>query len=412
MNYRGDALLAYWIQSGEYAVRVLAPVAADLGTERSDAVVFERIGSYRQVTGLRGIAGRLLQMLRAYRSLRRLLRDESIDVIRTVSTLPTVVAVLARGRRSRVPIMANLSDFYEDLYAGSRLPLSRPATALFRRIDRMCGRADLVIVDTPQQRDKWVTHGVARDRCVVIPHGLPRTGDRMIPATRGDDGGPIRLAPSESLGVYVGDIGQMDGVDLLIEALAQVRAAGTALSLCIVGSGRPRYVDSLRRRAEELRVGDAILWIPRLPNQSLPALLDQADVCYAPFRLWATSSTSIPNKVLEYLTSTRPIVAPRGSALEAAAGAALDYFTPGDPASLAAISRDVLSRHHLGSEAAEARRRIAVALDWRSVVEHETAVMHLLLQGGPTRWRDYDYAISNATLSHASPLVSAVHVSG
>jgi glycosyltransferase involved in cell wall biosynthesis len=412
MNYRGDALLAHWIEIGEYTVRVLAPSAGSHDVaEPHDAVVVERIGSYRQVTGLRGIAGRLLQMLRAYRSLRRLLRDESVDVIRTISTLPTVVAVLARGRR-RVPIMTNLSDFYEDLYAGSRLPLSRLARALFRRVDRMCGRADLVIVDTPQQRDKWVTHGVARDRCVVIPHGLPRTGSRLIPATRGGDAGRLHLAPSQSLGVYVGDIGQMDGVDLLIEALAQVRAAGTALSLCIVGSGRRSYVDGLRRRAEELGVGDSIVWIPRLPNQSLPALLAQADVCYAPFRLWATSSTSIPNKVLEYLTSTRPIVAPRGSALEAAAGAALDYFTPGDPASLAAISRDVLSRHHVGSEAAEARRRIAAALDWRSVVEHETAVMHVLLQGGSTRWRDYDYAIGNAARSHLSPLASAAHVSG
>jgi len=413
MNYRGDALLAHWRHQQDLHVCVVAPRAAGCEDVRSgERVTVEPLGDYRRTTSAQGMASRVTQMVRAYLVLRRAFRDPSTGMVRTISTLPTAVAVLARGRRTHVPIVANLSDFYEDLYVGSRLPLPRLLTRLFRGIDRLCRRADLVIVDTSCQRDMWRRRGVPRERCVVLPHGLPRSGRALGSARSGSPG--VDVTPRDRLlGVYVGDIGEMDGLDLLIEALALLRRRGLPLSLCVVGSGQASVMSGLKQLAVHLRVESSIAWVDHIPNRALPSLFGQADVCYAPFRLWRTSSTSIPNKVLEYLTSASPIVAPHGSALRVALGDALDYFTPGDAASLAEVSFQLLTRTpRLQPPQREARRRLQELLSWDRVAHHETGVVRAVLAGRVQDWSTYDYELRDGTIAgHPQDVSGHLHAS-
>src|SRR4029077_18222166 len=171
------------------------------------------------------------------------LRNE-IDVIRTISMVPTVVAVIARRSR-KISIVANVSDFYSDLYAASHLPVPSLATWLIRKLEAICLKADCLIVDTEEQRVRWELRGFPASRCVVLPHGLPRSLSQP-PPYRQTVVSARRAAPQL---FYVGDISEVDGVDWLIRALRLLIDDGRGAMLLVVGTGTSRNMRELRQLA-------------------------------------------------------------------------------------------------------------------------------------------------------------------
>jgi len=386
MNYRGEALVRL-PQMGDHVISIVCPRSdLDLPVNGSIKLIRYPYGKYRFVRGFGSVPLRLWQLVLMYRRTRQALVSD-IEVIRTISTLPTVIALLARGRR-RVPIVANLSDFYSDLYIASKLPLSRLAVRLIWFLERVCAKADCLIVDTDIQRHRWVARGAPASHCVVIPHGLPRSW-QPIPAVTSNV--PAKKGSGSRL-FYVGDISEMDGVDLLLHAMRELRIKGQQVDLVIVGAGTARYMRHLRRLSRSLDLEQAVVWIRSVPNRELPRLMETSDVCVAPFRLWETSSTSIPNKVLEYLTTLKPVVVPRGSALESIFGAAFIYFSAGDPQSLAAAVNQALTLAGTGEDP-PLRRLIQKELHWQAIVDREWALIRAVANSSRQDLRAYDHRL-------------------
>jgi glycosyltransferase involved in cell wall biosynthesis len=92
----------------------------------------------------------------------------------------------------------------------------------------------------------------------------------------------------EATGLVVGHWGFLrpdKGVDLLLEAFAQVRRTQPA-RLVLAGDPGPdaAYVASLWSHAEELRISEAIQTTGKLPADELSAVLQSFDVCVLPYR--------------------------------------------------------------------------------------------------------------------------------
>ena len=393
MNFRGDVLARVLAGRG-HAVHVVCP-AADDGVDLP-GVTFHHLPPFRRIRSLGGIVQRLLTTVATARLVSVVVRQQRVDCIRTISTWPTLAALLARGRRASPPVVANLSDFYGDLYEGAHLPLPALAKGVIARLERRAVRADVVLVDTPEQRDRWVDRrGLDRERCVVMPHGLPRSGHQAdaeaatAPAVRARFGIPNAVP----VVLHLGDIGEMDGVDLLLRAVARLRP-DTQVAVVLVGQGAPPYVAALRSLAAELGVSTDVHWIERVPNAALPALLEQVDVCVAPFRIRDTSSTAIQNKVLEYLTSNRPIVATGGTALEHALGDAATYFLADDADSLAkALASELEHGCTLCPEHEARRKQLHHSLAWPRILDGETALIDAAISGRRSGWQEFDYVI-------------------
>lgn len=387
MNYRGEVFLRLLPGSG-HTVYLIATGVLGAGELRPDIrLVPYTCGQYRPIAGIRSIPGRLWQIVRMFIAAKRILRQD-VDLIRTVAFIPTIVAVLARGRGG-VPILANMSDFYSDLYLGGKLPFSRPALWLIRRLERLCARADILIVDTPAQRVRWMARGVQPARCVVIPHGLPRSWAGVSPAVSLKPAGAAN-DPSSPILFYVGDISEMDGLDVLMRATHRLRASGLAARLLIIGKGTDAYWRELRHLMRSLAIDDCVDVIASVRNDDLPAIIERVNICVAPFRLRETSSTSIPNKVLEYLTSQRPIVVPAGSALQQIFGSAFTYFTANDPGSLAGAIEIALATQQ---QVAARRAAVQLALQWPALMRQEWALIDAILMHEVGDARRFDYEL-------------------
>ena len=106
----------------------------------------------------------------------------------------------------------------------------------------------------------------------------------------------------EPLMVSVGNLVPLKGHDLVIEALAQLRAQGMDARLCIIGAGPLRA--ELEALGERLGLGEALRFLGALPQQELAAWYAAADML-----LLASEREGWPNVLLESMACGTPVIA-------------------------------------------------------------------------------------------------------
>lgn len=108
--------------------------------------------------------------------------------------------------------------------------------------------------------------------------------------------------------VYVGALETQDGAIDLPEILAALRGKyGLDARMTVVGWGAE--LDPLRRRAAELRLGDAMVTTGRTPHEQVLKIVASADICLDPAPCNEFNHRTTMVKLGEYLALGRPVVA-------------------------------------------------------------------------------------------------------
>jgi glycosyltransferase involved in cell wall biosynthesis len=226
--------------------------------------------------------------------------------------------------------------------------------------------ADLVVALSEYSAEQLVNdHGVDPDRVRVLPPAVPL--DQFSP-------GPKPPALLEEYGLagkeiilYVGRMAGNKRIDLLVDALAQVRREVPNAVLMLVGDkdGNPSFqaiTAAAQTKAADLGVADAVTFTGRVDD--LPDYYRLADV-------YATASLhegfGVP--LLEAMASGTPVVASNVTAHPSVLGDAGLLAEPGDAADLARKITDIL-RHdarygELVQRGLERARNFSLEAYWR-----------------------------------------------
>jgi len=102
--------------------------------------------------------------------------------------------------------------------------------------------------------------------------------------------------------LYSGNFEPYQGVDLLVDAMAEVEGARAVFM-----GGEPHEIAELKARAREKGAAERCVFAGKRPPSELPVFLAAADVLASPRR----KGTNTPFKLYTYLASGRPIVATR-----------------------------------------------------------------------------------------------------
>ncbi len=327
MNYRGVPLYTYF--SKVCSVEV---ICARPGRNTPEEPNFRYTLPYRRPRTSLAVAYRFVQSVHLFFLVFRELLSERYDIIRSISFVPTLVSVI---QPRRVPVVANISDFYSDLYEKFRMPFPSIVVHIIRALEKLAARRSrLLMVDTEPQRKKWVSLGADPSTCIILGHGIPK-----YETLQNNEAKKLRSSlgfPENSRVIfYIGDISELDGVDVLIKALPRILESMPETRVLIIGSGPRSYMKSLKELSDSLGVSNSIAFIERIPHEHITKYGSAASLCVAPFRLTATSSTSLPNKILEYLALGKPIVSSLGEGVSSVLGKSISYARPGDYESLA-----------------------------------------------------------------------------
>ncbi|MGV3633733.1 MAG: glycosyltransferase family 4 protein [Pseudorhodoplanes sp.] len=151
--------------------------------------------------------------------------------------------------------------------------------------------------------------------------GSPRTLARTVPNGVGaDEFVDVALSPDATDLLYIGELRTLKGVDILLDAIAALRANGLALSATIVGAGGTR--DDLKRQAEGLGLAETVRFIPPTPARQAFAF---GRIMVVPSR-----AESFPYIVLEAAAGGKPLIATRVGGIPDIFGPLADQLIPPD----------------------------------------------------------------------------------
>lgn len=122
--------------------------------------------------------------------------------------------------------------------------------AFYARLERaLMNRTELFLFESTFARDTY-------QRVIGKPSGLVRCVFNGVGAPEFD---PIAIAEDATDVVYVGEFRHIKGADILVEAIARLRADGRAVTLTLAGDGEE--TQNLKALIKRLDVGDAVRFI-------------------------------------------------------------------------------------------------------------------------------------------------------
>lgn len=281
--------------------------------------------------------------------------------------------ILVASRVRRAPLVYDAHT----LLAGELpyYPLGIPRS-LKRRIggvvDRwLPRRAAYTVAVSESIRHRLVEIGaVAEDRVCVIANGVEFERFR-------DNGEP--RAHGETL-IFAGTLAPYQGVDLMLESLATLRARRPGVRLRIVTDSPFDPFEALARR---LGVRDAVEVCSATFDQQ-PALLASADVALSP----RVDCDGIPQKLLNYMAAGKPIVSFDGSAVHLEHERTALRVPDGDTGAMARAIERLLDDRELARRLGETSRRDARRkFSWEGVATRVEEVYRRVL-GSRTAARD------------------------
>ncbi len=353
-----------------------------------------RIRSYRKVSPGPALRKLLLLDPLLLVKLREVVRDRDVHVVHAhhyegllvaLGAGRTPLAASSPGRKRPVGSGAGRKPDPPLVYdahtlLGSELPayplgLGRGMKSwIGRTLDRrLPGRASHVIAVTERIRAWLVEAGAVGAKDVtVVPNGVEPS---LLAARPRAGGGPADDPVAEPTVLFAGNLAGYQGVELLLRAFRRVIDRMPGARLLIVTDGDFGTYEPLAR---ELGVCER-LELVRAGFQELPGVLVRAQVAVNP-RL---ACDGIPQKLMNYMATGRPIVSFAGSAAHLRHGRTAWVVEDGDVAEMAeAILRllgDPALAERLGTAA---RREVAREYSWERTAEKVEAVYGRLLAAG------------------------------
>jgi glycosyltransferase involved in cell wall biosynthesis len=163
--------------------------------------------------------------------------------------------------------------------------------------------ADAVIAPNESHRAMEMARGRVPETRITVVRSGPRRGwaDTNSPC-------PELKRGYQHMVVYLGTMGEQDGVDHLLRAIQTYRTIAPDDTLFVFVGGGP---DQPRMKALAGQLGlDAVVhFTGRIPDEELCTYLSTADVCVDPDPITEFNNLCTMNKIVEYMAFGRPIVA-------------------------------------------------------------------------------------------------------
>ncbi|MCL6298246.1 glycosyltransferase family 4 protein [Streptomyces kronopolitis] len=228
-------------------------------------------------------------------------------------------------------------------------------------------RRTLHAVRTVVATSEWAARRLVDHHELPAAHvGVARPGADPAPVAAGTDGATGLLC--------VASVTPRKGQHLLVEALAQIAELPWRCTFVGGLAGAPDYVGRLRRRVDDLGLGDRITFTGPLAGAELDAAYAAADLL-----LLASYAETYGMVVTEALGRGIPVLATDVDGVPEAVGRAADgtvpgiLVPPGQPSALAGALRDWLGQPRLRGRLKEAARERRAMLEGWEMTSHSLA---------------------------------------
>ncbi|WP_426562377.1 glycosyltransferase family 4 protein [Angustibacter sp. McL0619] len=281
---------------------VTAGAVAAAAEVEVDGVPYHRLLPARPLPRLDD--ARLLADVRATDALVRRLRP---TVLHAHSKHVNAQVALAVGRDHGLPVVYEVRGFLEETWRSRGGSADSDLYRLSRDLETWCmQQADAVVALSQSMRDDILARGLPAERVHVVPNAV-HDGYLAEPGSGLQARAELGI-PADALVVgSISTLNDYEGLDLLVDATAELRAAGSPAHLLVVGDGPARH--ALVERARAAGLGEHATFTGRVPRDVAQRAHLALDVFCVPRRGTPVTRLVPPLKPLEAMASGRPVVA-------------------------------------------------------------------------------------------------------
>lgn len=204
--------------------------------------------------------------------------------------------IVKKAKKCGIPVAIHIQDVYPESLINKLPPLvARLAKSVLLPLDKYILRNSKKVIAISEKMKNYLvkSRGIDEDKCSVVINWQDETD--FIEYQKNSV-----LEPNcKFTFMYMGNIGPVAGVDLLIDAFSNAKIVNSRL--VIAGSG------SMKELLKEKAKSNADIEFWDVPNGKVPEIQSKADVMMLPIKKGAASS-SIPSKLPAYMFSAKPII--------------------------------------------------------------------------------------------------------
>ncbi len=224
-------------------------------------------------------------------------------------------------------------------------------------------RATAIVTASEHERDLLQRYyGADTSLMHTVPCGIDL--ERFHPADKGMARERLGLDPSAPVLLWVGRLEKLKGVDILVDAVAQLDERDVTLLIVGGDEGAEDLKDDLRNQAKAAGINANVRFEGPVPHATLPAYYNAADVCVVP-----SYYESFGLVAVEAMACGTPVVASRvGGLVSTVTDGVTGYLIPWRcPEPFAEKLEVLLNNPELAANFGKAARRSVERFRWRNV---------------------------------------------
>ena len=229
---------------------------------------------------------------------------EKFDAVYVFEVSPVTVGLPAvkYKEKSGVPMFFNLQDLWPENVEEVLGIRFAPLTWVINRIvDRIYGASNKILCTSNSFADNLRARGVAEEKIVFWPQFC------LDPDLSSAEKPEIYRENTFNI-VFAGNLGDAQGLDLMVEAAKELK--GTAIRWFLVGDGRARQ--RLEQKVQDCGVTEEVTFVGRVSEAEADRYVHFADCAYLSFKDNKIFNMTLPAKLQTYLACGTPILAAAG----------------------------------------------------------------------------------------------------
>lgn len=229
---------------------------------------------------------------------------EKFDAVYVFEVSPVTVGLPAVTYKKKfgVPMFFNLQDLWPENVEEVLGIRFAPLTWLINRIvDRIYGASNRILCTSNGFADNLRARGVPEEKIVFWPQFCldPNLAQAQKPEIYGEDTFNI---------VFAGNLGDAQGLDLMVEAARELK--DSKIRWYLVGDGRARA--RLEQKVKEMDTAQEVTFVGQVSEKEADRYVHFADCAYLSFKDNKIFNMTLPAKLQTYLACGTPILAAAG----------------------------------------------------------------------------------------------------
>ncbi|UTM47555.1 glycosyltransferase [Glutamicibacter mysorens] len=228
------------------------------------------------------------------------------SVIVSASNHITALPALIAARRLGIPFIYEVRGLWEiTAAAGNETWHKSERFELARRIESLvANEADRAFAITEEVREELVKRGAERGKIEILPNAANIFQFVPLPAERSKV--VAEKKKDEFLLGYAGSLVDYEGLDLLINAIAELPESLSHVGAIIVGDGS--VLPALKQQVSDLGLDTRVRFTGRVPNEQINDYLAIFDAVVCPRKSNIVTELVSPLKPIEAMAAGRPVI--------------------------------------------------------------------------------------------------------